>query len=81
MLDTVGGSLHLPLPSINRFNQTEPATFCNCCFKSFFSGFIFFCIFDEGSSCGNQFSTAMAKALTAKNDMVAAGIVDSWLSN
>ena len=34
VLGGVNCSLHLQLPSMNRLNQTEPATFCNfCCFE------------------------------------------------
>ena len=44
--DMTDGSLHLPLPSMNRLNQTEPATFCNfVVFWDFFRSFYFSCIF------------------------------------
>ena len=41
MLGGVDGSFHLPLPSMNRLNQTEPATFCNHVVLDFLLGFYF----------------------------------------
>ena len=37
----VGGSLHLPLPSMNRLNLIDPATCALLLFWAFISGFIF----------------------------------------
>ena len=37
----VDNSLHFPLPSINRLNETEPATFAVLLFWAFFMGFLF----------------------------------------
>ena len=41
VLGGVDGSLHLPLPSMSRLNQTEPATFSVLLCSAFFKGYIF----------------------------------------
>ena len=50
MLGGVDGSLHFTLPSMNRLNQTEPATFAILLFWAFFSGSFFLYFIFEGIS-------------------------------
>jgi hypothetical protein len=46
MLEGVGGSLHLPILTMNRLNQTEPATFLILSFWDFFTDSAF-CYFNN----------------------------------
>ena len=70
VLGGVGGSLHFTLPSMNRLNQTEPATFAILLFWAFYRGSFFpvfvstqdYCICTDTALSGYQFTPRLSGA-------------------
>ena len=76
VLWAVDSSLHFPLPSMNRLNQTEPAI---CCLGLSLGGrVLFFCILYRNVACTIAFSNIILEYVIGRNS-VERHCIHSWM--